>query len=97
MGGVLVVLAIVLVLAAVVWLVSAPLRHRGRDDPEVERRAVLRAELDAARDAKYREIRDTELDWRTGKLSDADHAALDRALRAEAVAILHQLDQLGDE
>ncbi len=34
------------------------------------RRAMRRAELDAAREAKYREIRDTELDWRTGKLSD---------------------------
>jgi hypothetical protein len=97
MGGVLVVLAIVVVLAAVVWVVSGPLRRRGADDPELERRAVRRAELDAAREAKYREIRDTELDWWTGKLSDADHAALDRVLRAEAVAILHELDELGDE
>jgi len=97
MGGVLVVLAIAVVLAAVVWVVSGPLRHRHSDDPERERRAVRRAELDAAREAKYREIRDTELDWRTGKLSDADHAALDRVLRAEAVAILNELDELGDE
>ena len=40
---------------------------------------------------------DTELDWRTGKLSDEDHATLDRTLRAEAVEILHELDQLGEE
>jgi hypothetical protein len=97
MGGVLVVLAIAVVLAAVVWVVSAPLRHRGTDDPQREHRDVRRAELDAAREAKYREIRDTELDWRTGKLSDSDHAALDRTLRAEAVAILHELDELGNE
>ena len=31
------------------------------------------AELEAARDAKYREIRDAELDLRTGKLSDEDY------------------------
>ena len=54
-----------------------------------------RAELEAARDAKYREIRDAELDHRTGKLSDADWRAQDRALRAEAVDILRRLDELG--
>ena len=31
-----------------------------------------RAELEALKEAKYREIRDAELDYRTGKLSDAD-------------------------
>ena len=51
------------------------------------------AELEAAREAKYREIRDTELDHRTGKLSDADFAALDRTLRAEAVEILRAIDR----
>jgi hypothetical protein len=51
------------------------------------------AELEAARDAKYREIRDAELDHRTGKLSDADFEAVDRGLRAEAVEILHELDR----
>jgi hypothetical protein len=51
------------------------------------------AELEAARDAKYREIRDAELDVRTGKLSDEDYAELDGSLRAEAVEILHQLDE----
>jgi hypothetical protein len=96
-GGVVVGLTIAAVLAAVVWLVSAPLRRGETEDPEQRRRAIRRAELDAAREAKYREIRDTDLDWRTGKLSDEDHATIDRTLRAEAVAILHELDQLGDE
>ena len=45
------------------------------------------AELEAARAAKYREIRDAELDHQTGKLSDADFQALDRSLRAEAIEI----------
>jgi len=56
-----------------------------------------RAELEAAREAKYREIRDTELDYRTGKLSQEDFAATDGALRAEAVEILDRLASLEGE
>jgi hypothetical protein len=70
-------------------------------DREVEResgQAVAEssdvAELEAARDAKYREIRDAELDYRTGKLSPEDYAAIDGALRAEAVEILNRLQAL---
>ena len=51
------------------------------------------ADLEAAREAKYREIRDAELDHRTGKLSDEDFEAVDRSLRAEAIEILHALDR----
>ena len=85
-------LIILVVLAAVVLVVSGPLRRRGVE--EAEESAEL-AELEAARDAKYREIRDAELDRRTGKLSDADWRVQDRALRAEAVDILRRLDELG--
>ena len=56
--------------------------------------SARRAELEAARDAKYREIRDAELDHRTGKLSEADWRGLDRTLRREAVEILRELDRL---
>jgi hypothetical protein len=52
------------------------------------------AELEAAREAKYREIRDADLDHRTGKLSDADFQAIDGTLRGEAIEILHQLDSI---
>ena len=52
------------------------------------------ADLEAAREAKYREIRDADLDHRTGKLSDADYEALDGTLRAEAVEILHSIDTI---
>jgi hypothetical protein len=55
------------------------------------------AELEAARDAKYREIRDAELDVRTGKLSDDDYAALDGTLRGEAIEILHDLDRAREQ
>lgn len=82
---------IFVVLLVVVWFVSGPLRSR-QDDEVIE--SAERADLEAARDAKYREIRDAELDYQTGKLSEADWRAVDRGLRAEAVEILRQLDEL---
>jgi hypothetical protein len=85
------VLIIIVALAVVVWVVSGPLRHG--EDPEVAD-AGRRASLEAARDAKYREIRDAEIDWRTGKLSDEDYREQDRRLRAEAVEILREIDRL---
>ena len=51
-------------------------------------------ELQAAKEAKYREIRDAELDHRMGKLSQADWRGLDRELRAEAITVLQELDRL---
>jgi cytochrome c-type biogenesis protein CcmF len=45
-------------------------------------------ELEALKEAKYREIRDAELDHAAGKLSDEDFAILDAELRLEAVEIL---------
>jgi hypothetical protein len=82
---------IILVLAAVVWVVSAPLRNPA--EPEAAP-ADGRAALEASKEAKYREIRDAEIDWRTGKLSDEDYREQDRRLRAEAVEILRELDRL---
>jgi hypothetical protein len=84
---------ILFVLAAVVLVVSAPLRP-GRAREEDLALEARRAELEAAKEAKYREIRDAELDYRTGKLSDADWRAMDRALRAEAVELLKRLDSV---
>jgi hypothetical protein len=87
-------LIVIVVLTVVVLLVSAPLRRgaTGRMEAEDELR---RADLELARDAKYREIRDAELDYRTGKLSEADWRRLDRELRAEAIDILKRLDEVG--
>jgi hypothetical protein len=81
-----------LVLAAIVAIVVfLPLRTRG----EAERRDETRlAELQAAKEAKYREIRDAELDHQMGKLSREDWRAVDRDLRSEAIEILRQLDRL---
>jgi hypothetical protein len=60
-----------------------------------EAEAARREDLEAAKEAKYREIRDAELDYRTGKLSEEDWRALDRDLRAEAIDLLRRLDDLG--
>jgi Tfp pilus assembly protein FimT len=87
------------ILTLVVLVVTAPLR-RAQDSASVEAEADELAhaarleELDAAREAKYREIRDADLDHRTGKLSDEDYASLDQSLRAEAVEILRELDRV---
>jgi hypothetical protein len=86
-------LIVIAVLTVVVLLVSAPLRG-GASARAEERDDVLRADLEAAREAKYREIRDAELDYRTGKLSEADWKRLDRELRAEAIDILRRLDEV---
>jgi cytochrome c-type biogenesis protein CcmF len=52
------------------------------------RGALVRSEADARKEAKYREIRDAELDHAAGKLSDEDFAVLDAELREEALEIL---------
>ena len=81
-----------LVLAAVVGAVLAlPLRRRGEEERRDETRL---AELRAAKEAKYREIRDAELDHQMGKLSRDDWRAVDRDLRSEAIEILRRLDRL---
>lgn len=84
---------VILVLALVVWIVGQPLRQGARATASAA--GIERAGLEAARDAKYLELRELELDHRTGKLSDEDFRSLDRQLRGEAVEILRRLDALG--
>ena len=83
---------IALVVAGAAYIVTEPLRGRSRAADENFEAEV--AELEAAKEAKYREIRDAELDFKTGKLSEPDWRALDRKMRAEAVELLKRLDQL---
>ncbi|HEX5310005.1 MAG TPA: hypothetical protein VFW38_13115 [Solirubrobacteraceae bacterium] len=91
------VLLTLVLLAVVIAVVGMPLfssPHMRKDGSRTREDAPDRAELDSARDAKYREIRDAELDYRTGKLSQADFEAVDATLRAEALAILDSLREL---
>jgi hypothetical protein len=87
------------VLAAVAWFVAGPLRRAASaeagavsatEDPRM-------AELQARKEAKYREIRDAELDRQQGKLSQDDWQRQDAELRREAIAILKELDEVGDQ
>lgn len=83
-------IAIVIVSVVAAW-VTMPLRRdevaleRGLEDP------VL-ADLEARKQAKYREIRDSELDHAQGKLGDEEFARQDAELRREAIAILKEID-----
>ena len=84
-------LALIFLGALVAFVVIRPL-VRGERDDVVD--GVRKAELEAAKEAKYREIRDAELDREMGKLSVEDHRTVDRELRAEAIDILRALDAL---
>ena len=81
-------------LALVILLLTGPFRPgrhaNGGGEPAPDELVTL----DAQREAKYREIRDAELDFRTGKLSAGDHALVVATLRAEAVDILKRLRRL---
>jgi hypothetical protein len=85
------VLALVVLALLVAAVLAVPLRRRGEEELREETRL---AELQAAKEAKYREIRDAELDHQMGKLSRDDWRAVDRDLRGEAIEILRELDRL---
>ena len=80
-----------LLLVMVAAFVLAPLLREGGsgegEDPRI-------ADLEARKEAKYREIRDAQLDHAAGKLSEEDFRRLDGELRQEAVEILRALKGL---
>jgi flagellar biosynthesis/type III secretory pathway M-ring protein FliF/YscJ len=88
------VLAVILLLALVAAVVVRPLVLGVREESG---ESVSHEELEAAKEAKYREIRDAQLDFEMGKVSKEDHRAVDRELRAEAIEILQRLDALEDK
>ena len=72
----------------------APLRRtreRGGGAERIEEPEL--ADLEARKEAKYRQIRDAELDREQGKLSQADWTRLDAELRRDAIEILKGLDE----
>ena len=74
-----------ILLGAVVIVIAGPLRPGRQPQPggPSARRAI-----EIAKDAKYREILDAELDFQTGKLSEPDYREVDRQLRVEASELL---------
>lgn len=81
----------IVLFACVAAFVLYPLFRSGAgsagEDPEL-------ADLEARREAKYREIRDAQLDFAAGKLSQEDFDRQDAELRREAVEILRRLDEV---
>jgi hypothetical protein len=82
---------LILLLGAAFAIVSAPLTSARR---RRVRRTEGLAQLEAAREAKYQEIRDAELDFKLGKHSQQDYEAVDATLRAEALEILDRIETL---
>ncbi len=89
-----VLIVVVLLLALVVALVGLPLRSGTAEATDERERRDIEA-LEEAKRAKYSEIRELEMDFRTGKLVEDDFRAQNRARRAEAVELLRRLDVLG--
>jgi hypothetical protein len=89
-----IVLALVII-AVVGWFVTAPLRRTPSEAEAAgaEAEDPVIAGLEARKEAKYREIRDAELDRQQGKLSQEDWRRQDAELRREAIQILKELDR----
>ncbi len=81
----------VLVAAAAVFFVLAPLRRPAQGAPPDDR-GMERERLAMARSGAAQALRDLELDRATGKLSDADYAELAARSRDQALAALGRLD-----
>ena len=87
-------LSVLVALAAALAVILSPLRAGHAEAAEAAHEAEI-TDLRTAKEAKYLEIREAEMDYRTGKLSEADWRIIDRQLRAEAIELLRRLDALG--
>ncbi len=82
-----------LIVAVLAWVVTAPLRGEPDSAAEPAGEDPRLAELEARKQALYRQIRDAELDRAQGKLSDADWRRIDAELRREAIEVLRAIDE----
>lgn len=81
-------LAVILLLGTAATVMLWPLRTGRR----ARRHVGGDPALQIAREAKLGEIQDLELDFRLGKLSSEDYAAVNATLRAEAVALIRRIE-----
>jgi hypothetical protein len=88
-----ILLALLALSCLVALVVSAPLTRSAAIAAEADTDA-RRAELEAAKEAKYREIADARLDHKLGKVSSADYETTHRELQSQAVQILRDLDDV---
>jgi type II secretory pathway pseudopilin PulG len=82
----------IVVVAIVAAYVAGPLRRRPDRGSEDRREDPLLADLQARKQAKYREIRDTELDHAQGKLDEREFRRQEAELKREAIEILKLID-----
>lgn len=85
-------LVAIVIVALVAGFVLAPLR-RAPDEVDDRAEEMSLAGLEARKQAKYREIRDTELDHAQGKLDQEEFSRQSAELRAEAIEILKAIDE----
>ena len=85
-----IILLLLIVVTAVGWpmLTQATARADDHEAGQIE-------DLLARRNSIYAQIRELEMDKRTGKLEAGEFREQDRRLRAEAIEILRELDALG--
>jgi hypothetical protein len=86
-------LLVAVILLAVIVFVTVPLRRPETGEGEGEDPGT--ADLEARKEAKYREIRDAKLDHDAGKITDQEWRRQDAELRREAIEILKELDARG--
>lgn len=84
------VLLTIVMIATVVSFLAWPIL-KGVDERVVD---AERAELEDAKQAKYREIKDAELEFKAGRMTEDQWNQTDRELRREAMQILAKIDTL---
>lgn len=85
-----VLLTLVMILAVVTFM-AWPILN-GVDERVVD---AERRELEDAKESKYREIKDAELEFKSGRMTEQQWNETDQELRREAMQILRAIDTLG--
>lgn len=85
-----VLLTLVMILVVVTFM-AWPILN-GVDERVVD---AERRELEDAKESKYREIKDAELEFKSGRMTEQQWNETDQELRREAMQILRAIDTLG--
>jgi hypothetical protein len=89
------VIVVVIALAmAVALAVAWPVAARGPEDTPEDPVFASRHAIDEDLQRSLEAIREIDMDYRAGNLSDEDFAALDDAERARAVELMRRADDL---
>lgn len=90
------IIGLLIVLAVFAWALRPLLAtRRSRPRREAERGERTLEDLLFEREAALVAIRDLQLDYSMGKMGDDDFADLNGGLRAQAIALMQELDALG--